>query len=249
MKKWKINRSDEDLAGQFAARCDINKLALEVLTSRGYTDFDSVVEYFTTSELSDPFLIKDMDKAVETIEKMIDEYRLICVYGDYDCDGITSTAILYNYLESMSANVMFYIPERSEGYGLNADAIKRIAAEGAELIVTVDNGISAVEEAKLIHELGMELVVTDHHQPSDVLPMAAAVVDPHREDCPSPYKDLAGVGVAFKLCAALDGGNYEIVMEQYADICAIGTIADVVPLTGENRTIVKQGLEWALQDV
>lgn len=244
MKKWKINRSDKDLAEQFCARCDINKLALEVLTSRGYTDFDSIVEYFTTSELSDPFLMKDMDKAVETIENMIDGFHLICVYGDYDCDGITSTAILYNYLESMGANVMYYIPERSEGYGLNADAIRKIAGEGAKLIVTVDNGISAVEEAKLIYELGMKLVVTDHHQPSDELPMAEAVVDPHRADCPCPYKDLAGVGVAFKLCAALDGGNYEIVLEQYADICAIGTIADVVPLTGENRTIVKQGLEY-----
>ena len=244
MKKWKINKSDEKLAVQFAARCDINKLALEVLTSRGYTDFDDVVEYFSAAELSDPFLLKDMDKAVSTIEKMIDDYRLICIYGDYDCDGITSTAILYNYLESMGANVMYYIPERSEGYGMNVNAVKSLAQQGVELIITVDNGISAIEEAKLIKELGMTLVVTDHHQPSEILPEAAAVVDPHRADCPSTFKDLAGVGVAFKLCAALDGGSYDAVLEQYVDICAIGTIADVVPLTGENRTIVKQGLEY-----
>lgn len=244
MKKWKINRSDAQLAAQFASKCDINKLALEVLTSRGFTDFDRVVEYFSYTELADPFIIKDMDKAVEKINEMVDSYRLICIYGDYDCDGITSTALLYNYLESMGANVMYYIPERSDGYGLNEKAIKSFAQKGVELIITVDNGISAVEEAKLIKELGMELVITDHHQPSQTLPEACAVVDLHRHDCPSQFKDICGVGVALKLCAALDGGSYDAVLEQYADICAIGTVADVVPLTGENRTIVKQGLEY-----
>ncbi len=244
MKKWKINKCDETLAEEFASKCDINKLALKVLTSRGVTDFQQVIDFFDPPELSDPFLIKDMDKAVEIINEKIDSYELICIYGDYDCDGITSTSLLYNYLENMGANVMYYIPERSEGYGLNAQAIEQIAQEGASLIITVDNGISAVEEAKLIKELGMQLVITDHHQVPEVLPEAVAVIDPHRSDCPSPYKDLCGVGVAFKLCAALDDGNYDAVLEQYVDICAIGTVADVVPLNGENRTIVKHGLEY-----
>ena len=244
MKKWKISRSDDAKAAEFAAKCDINKLALEVLTSRGYTDFQQVVDFFSLPELSDPFLIKDMDKAVKVISESVDKYELICIYGDYDCDGITATSILYNYLESMGANVMYYIPERSDGYGMNVQAVKDLAQRGVSLIVTVDNGISAAEEAKLIKKLGMKLVVTDHHQPPEVLPEAEAVVDPHRADCPSPYKDICGAGVALKLCAALDGGSYDAVLEQYGDLCAIGTVADVVPLNGENRTIVKQGLEY-----
>ena len=244
MKKWKISKCDEAKAAEFAKKCDINRLALEVLTSRGFTDFQQVIDFFDVPDLSDPFLIKDMDKAAAAINEKIDNYELICIYGDYDCDGITATSILYNYLESMGANVMYYIPERSAGYGLNEQAVKELAEKGVSLIVTVDNGISAVEEAKLIKELGMELVVTDHHQPPEVLPNALAVVDPHRADCSSPYKDISGVGVAFKLCAALDDGSYDAVLEQYGDICAIGTVADVVPLDGEKRTIVKHGLEY-----
>ena len=244
MKKWKICKCDESKAAEFAQKCDINRLALEVLTSRGITDFQQVVDFFSLPELSDPFLIKDMDKAVEAINEKIDKYELICIYGDYDCDGITATSILYNYLESMGANVMYYIPERSDGYGLNEQAVRELAKRGVSLIITVDNGISAAEEAKLIRELGMDLVVTDHHQVPETLPEALAVVDPHRNDCPSPYKDISGVGVAFKLCAALDDGNYDAVLEQYGDICAIGTVADVVPLNGENRTIVKHGLDY-----
>lgn len=244
MKKWKISKCDEAKAAEFAKKCDINRLALEVLTSRGFTDFQQVIHFFDVPDLSDPFLIKDMDKAAAAINEKIDNYELICIYGDYDCDGITATSILYNYLESMGANVMYYIPERSAGYGLNEQAVKELAEKGVSLIVTVDNGISAVEEAKLIKELGMELVVTDHHQPPEVLPDALAVIDPHRADCSSPYKDISGVGVAFKLCAALDDGSYDAVLEQYGDICAIGTVADVVPLDGENRTIVKHGLEY-----
>lgn len=244
MKKWKICISDEKKAAEFAQKCDINKLALEVLISRGYTDFQQIVDFFSLPQLSDPFLIKDMDKAAAAINKKIDNYDLICIYGDYDCDGITATTILYNYLESMGANVMYHIPQRSEGYGLNEQAIRELAQSGVSMIITVDNGISAVKEAQLIKELGMELVITDHHQPPEELPEAVAVVDPHRADCPSPFKDISGAGVAFKLCAALDGGSYDTVLEQYGDICAVGTVADVVELCGENRTIVRYGLEY-----
>ncbi len=242
MKRWKVRKCDEKLAADFARRCDLSLLTLKVLVSRGYTDFQQIADFFSETELSDPFMLKDMQAAVDAINSAVDNYELICVYGDYDCDGVTATAVLYNYLESMGANVMYYIPEREAGYGMNPHAIRELAEKGVSLIVTVDNGISAHAESELIAELGMKLVITDHHQPSEKLPKAVAVVNPHRIDCPSIYKELAGVGVALKLCAALDGGNYEMVVEQYSDICAIGTVADIVPLTGENRTIVKKGL-------
>ncbi len=244
MKRWKINKPDEKLAVDFSKKCDLTQLVLKVMVSRKYTEFEQIVEFFSEQELSDPFSITDMQEAVDTISAAVDSYDLICIYGDYDCDGITSIAILYNYLESMGANVMYYIPERSEGYGLNSKAINKIAEMGVQLIITVDNGISAHSEAEEIADLGMKLVITDHHQPSETLPKAAAVVNPHRADCTSVYKDFAGVGVAFKLCAALDGGNYDVILEQYSDICAIGTVGDIVPLTGENRTIVKNGLRY-----
>lgn len=244
MKKWKINKCDDDKVKEFLAKCDINKLALEVLSARGYNDFQQIVDFFTDDELADPFEIKDMDKAAEIINKAVDSYDLICIYGDYDCDGVTSTTILFNYLESMGANVMYYIPEREDGYGMNIKAVEMLAEQGVKLIVTVDNGISAIEEAKRIAELDMQLVITDHHQPGAELPQAAAIVNLHRADCGSSYKDLCGAGVAFKLCAALDGGSYDAVTEQYSDICAIGTVADIVPLNGENRTIVKNGLRY-----
>ncbi|MBR1739538.1 MAG: single-stranded-DNA-specific exonuclease RecJ [Ruminococcus sp.] len=244
MKKWKIGRADSEKVREFSGRCDIDTLALEVLSARGMNDFDKIVGFFSETELEDPFVIKDMDKAAAAISSSVDAYELICIYGDYDCDGVTSTAILYNYLDSMGANVMYYIPEREDGYGMNIRAIESLAERGVRLIVTVDNGISAIAEAERIAELGMKLVVTDHHQPGEVLPRAEAVVDPHRADCPSAYKDLCGAGVALKLCAALNEGDYSMVLEQYGDICAIGTVADIVPLDGENRTLVKRGLRY-----
>ena len=244
MKRWKIGKSDDSKVAEFLGKCDIGKLALEILSSRGCNDFQQVVDYFTVSELEDPFAVKDMREAADVINKAVDAFDLICIYGDYDCDGVTSTAILYSYLMNIGADVMYYIPEREAGYGLNMDAVDQLAAKGVKLIITVDNGISAIEEARRIYELGMRLVVTDHHQPGDILPRAEAVVDPHRNDCHSKFKDLCGAGVALKLCAALDGGEYDAVLEQYSDICAIGTVADVVSLTGENRTLVKTGLRY-----
>ncbi|EGC03134.1 single-stranded-DNA-specific exonuclease RecJ [Ruminococcus albus 8] len=244
MNRWRIGKADSSKVAEFDQKTDLNRLTLEVLSSRGYNDLDSIVEFFTEQELEDPFAIKDMDKAVETINAAVDAYELICIYGDYDCDGVTSTSILFSYLESTGANVMYYIPERDDGYGLNVKAVEELAEKGVKLIVTVDNGISAINEAERIYELDMKLVVTDHHQPGEELPKAEAVVDPHQTDCPSKFKDLCGAGVALKLCAALDGGNYEAVIEQYSDLCAIGTVADVVPLNGENRTLVKTGFRY-----
>ena len=143
-------------------KCDLKSLTLDVMTSRGFTDFDSLADFFKGEELSDPFLIKDMAIAAEVINKAVDQYDLICIYGDYDCDGVTSTTILYNYLESMGANIMYYIPEREAGYGMNMEAIEMLAEKGVKLIVTVDNGISAVEEAERIAELDMEPVSYTH---------------------------------------------------------------------------------------
>lgn len=243
MKRWIINKPDEKAVMNIVNSTDLSMLTAEVMSSRGVNDIDTLSEFFNGGELSDPFEIKDMDKAVETINVAIENFELICVYGDYDCDGVTSTVVLYNYLESMGANVMYYIPEREDGYGLNKNAVKMLSEQGVSLIVTVDNGVSAIDEAEYIYKLGMKLVVTDHHQPPATLPRAEAIVDPHRNDCPSTFKCLAGVGVALKLCAALDDGNYDMVLEQYADLVAIGTVADIVRLEGENRTIVSAGLE------
>lgn len=243
MKRWIINKADDKSVADIVNKTDLSMLLAEVMSSRGVNDIDRLSEFFNGGELSDPFELVDMDKAVNTINNSIENFELICVYGDYDCDGVTSTVVLYNYLESMGANVMYYIPEREDGYGLNKNAVKTLSQQGVSLIVTVDNGISAIDEAEYIYELGMKLVVTDHHQPPATLPRAEAVVDPHRIDCPSEFKFLAGVGVALKLCAALDDGNYDMVLEQYADLVAIGTVADIVKLEGENRIIVSAGLE------
>ncbi len=244
MKRWKISTPDSEAVEVICKRTELSQLCAEIMTSRGVTQIDDLAEFFNSSELSDPFELKDMDKAVEAINNTLEGFGLICVYGDYDCDGVTATVVLYNYLECIGANVMYYIPEREEGYGLNRKAIDEIASMGAELIVTVDNGVSAINEAEYIYEKGMKLVITDHHQLPEVLPRAEAIVDPHRKDCSSRFKDTAGVGVALKLCAALDDGNYDTVMEQYADIAAIGTVADIVPLKGENRIIVSRGIDY-----
>ena len=243
MKKWIINKPDTDKVVHILKKTDLTSLAAEVLVSRGITEIQQLVDFFSQDELSDPFLLKDMYEACDIIHKAIENESSICIYGDYDCDGITSTAILYNYLQCAGANISYFIPEREEGYGLNKNSIKKLADKGVELIITVDNGITAIEEAEFIYELGMKLIVTDHHQPSEVLPRAEAVINPHRKDCTSPFKSLAGVGVVIKLVSALDDGNYDFILEQYSDIACIGTIADIVTLTGENRTIVKRGLE------
>lgn len=242
MKYWEILKPDENKVNDILKKTDLTRLCAEVLVSRGMDNTETLYDFFNNDDISDPFLIKDMQIAVEVITEAIESGELICVYGDYDCDGVTSTALLVNYLEYSGANVMFYIPERSDGYGLNKESIDILNEKGVKLIVTVDNGISAVEEAEYINSLDIKLVITDHHQQGDTLPNALAVVDPHRKTCSSPFKDLSGVGVVFKLCAALEG-DFNIISEQYSDIVAIGTVADIVPLKGENRVLVRRGLE------
>lgn len=213
-----------------------------LLLRRGITDMKSAEAFFGCGALSDPMELRDMDRAVEVIRAALDGGEKITVFGDYDCDGVTSTAMLCGYLEAMGADVDFYIPDRSEGYGLNLEAAGKILDSGTELIITVDNGISAYEEAKYITDRGAKLVITDHHQPSDELPVCDACVDPHRADDISAFKDLCGAGVVLKLLCALEEDE-EFILEQYSDLAAVGTIGDVVPLKGENRFIVQRGME------
>lgn len=243
MKQWKIAKADENICSEILRKTNLSKTVAEILVSRGFTNLSELNEFFNGDELEDPYCVKDMDKAVEAVNRALQKGEKICIYGDYDCDGVTSTTILYSYLEMMGADVSYYIPERSEGYGLNKLAIDKIFHDGVSLIVTVDNGISAIDEADYIKALDMELVITDHHQPPDVLPKAAAVVNPHRSDCCSKFKELSGAGIALKLIAAIDG-DYSAVLEQFGEIASIGTIADIVSLTGENRIIVRRGLEY-----
>ena len=242
MKNWTVGVPDRKTVSSLVFGCQVSSLTAAALAAKGYTSPESVAENLNIDELSDPFLIKDMDKAAETINSAIDNCEKICVYGDYDCDGIMSTVILTSYLTEAGADTVFYIPERSEGYGLNKNAIDKIHDDGVSLIVTVDNGISAISEAEYIYELGMRLVVTDHHQQGDSLPKAEAVVDPHRHDDESPFRHMCGAGLALKLTAALDGGDYTFAMEQFGDLAAIATVADIVSLTGENRYLVTEGM-------
>lgn len=245
LKKWDVNKIDTDVIKKLVEDCNINDLTAVILAARGHTTYSQVASFLTHDlEFSNPFDIKDMDVAVERINQAIDSDEMITIYGDYDCDGITSTSILYTYLNSIGANVSYYIPSReTEGYGLNKNALQKLHDNGTSLVITVDNGISAVEQVAFANEIGLEIIITDHHQPGDVLPNAIAVVDPHRKDDTSTFKSFAGVGVAFKLIAGLEEGEHTTAVEQFSNIVSIGTIADIVDLEGENRTIVKLGLE------
>lgn len=244
MKKWIAKFNDQEIVNNLMKETSISNLCAEVLVTRGVTSSETAVEFVTPSEIENPFVMVDMDKAVNILNQCIDNGEKICIYGDYDCDGITSTAMLKMYLELIGADVFTYIPEREEGYGLNNLAIDKIHELGANLIITVDNGISAHLEAEHIYELGMKLIITDHHQPSETLPKAEAIVNPHRKGCPSKFKYLCGAGVVFKLIMALEGGDYQSILEQFGDLVAIATIGDIVEISGENRKLVADGLNY-----
>ena len=237
--------SEEKFNATLAVQQKETGLLAGILAARGITDpTEALMLLAGEEELSDPMLLTDMDKACQRIMDAIDNEETIVVFGDYDVDGVTATALLYQHLKGMGANVKCMLPSREgDGYGLSKNAIQSIHDKGYQLIVTVDNGISAVEEAAFAASLGVDLVITDHHLPPETLPQAVAVVDPRREDDHSPFKGLCGAGVAFKLCAALDGCPPEEMLEYCGDLAAVGTVADVMPLTGENRTLVKAGLQ------
>ena len=219
-------------------------LSAMVLASRGMDGPRAAAAYLDCGgQLPDPYLMTDMALAAGRVAKALSDGEKIAVFGDYDVDGITATCLLTDFLRSCGAVCVPYIPGRlEEGYGLNPIAICQLHSEGVKLIITVDCGITAIEEAKMCRDLGIDLVITDHHECKECLPEAIAVVDPHRIDGGYPHKNLSGVGVAFKLAAALAGSQQEV-LEQYADMVCLGTVADVMPLQGENRVFVAKGLE------
>ena len=243
IKKWEVAPLNRERAAQIAERYSLPFFLSMLLEIRGFEDEEEIRDLLSGGRLSNPLLMKDMDKAVERIRRAIDQFEKIAVYGDYDADGVTATSILFTYLEAVGADVIYYIPQREgEGYGMNLHAVEILHEEGVSLIITVDNGIASVAEVARAKELGMDVVVTDHHRPQREIPEAYAVVDAYQADDHGPYKDLSGAGVALKLVMALEDGDAGSVLEEYADLAALGTVADVVPVLGENRTIVKAGL-------
>ena len=261
-KVWSVlyqNDCDEKDATvkALAAELDVSELCAKLLYNRGYkvaADARSFLEN-ETSVLHDPFKLADVRAAIERIKKAIENNEKIVIYGDYDVDGVTAVSTLYLYLSEHGADVGYYIPKRDgEGYGVSCAAIDRLSDLGVKLIITVDTGITANDEVEYAREMGVEMVITDHHECRPELPKACAVVNPHRPDCEYPFKELAGVGVVFKLICAYEtmlceeAGEPVIegirrVCKKYADLTAIGTIADVMPIVDENRLIVALGLK------
>ncbi len=240
---WNVNTPKIEAVNALT-RCGYSPLTAMVLSSRGIESPRQAQSYLdVNAPLCDPYLMTDMDRAVQRVALALERGEKIAVFGDYDVDGITATSLLTHFLRSLGADCVPYIPGRlEEGYGLNPMAIHQLAEEGVKLIITVDCGITAVQESQLIKSLGMELVITDHHECKDVLPDAVAVVDPHRPGDRYPHKNLSGVGVAFKLACALHGDSLAVLAE-YADMVCLGTVADVMLLQGENRVFVHRGLQ------
>lgn len=251
-KKWQIYQTNEQKVEEIAKKYEINKLLATILVNRDITEKQTIEKFLNPkrNDFYDPYLMPDMKIAVERIIKAIEKKEKILIYGDYDVDGITSVTVLKSFLEERGITISEYIPNRlKEGYGLNKKAIEEIAKQGIQLMITVDCGISAVEEVEYANKLGIETIITDHHEPGNELPKALAVVDAKRKDNTYPFRNLAGVGVVFKLIQAigtrlkLDEKKYL----KYLDIVCIGTISDIVPLVDENRVIVKLGLKLVKQ--
>ena len=244
-QKWRIAEPHPEAAARLTA-AGYPCLVSAVLASRGIATAEEAAAFLEHEQrlTYSPFLMADMDKAVERVQRALADHERIAVFGDYDVDGITATCILVDYLQSRGADVLHYIPRRIEdGYGLSVDAIEGLYRKGTRLLITVDCGITGVEEVDFANSLGMDVVVTDHHECRETLPRAVAVVDPHRPDCGYPFKHLAGCGVALKLALALGGPDREeALFSRYCTLAAIGTVADVMQMSGENRTIVSRGL-------
>ena len=250
-KKWECYKPDENKVNELVKLCDINEIVAKVLVNKNISKEElNIFINPTRKDFHNPFLMPDMEIAVNRIIKAITNKEKIMIYGDYDADGITSITVLKSFLEERGLDVFSYIPNRlDEGYGLNNDAIKKIYEENYKLIITVDCGISGIDEVEYANSLGIEVIITDHHEPADILPKALAVVDAKRKDSKYPFNQLAGVGVVFKLIQAisiklnLDEKEYL----KYLDIVCIGTISDIVPLINENRVIAKLGLKLVSQ--
>lgn len=246
-KKWQIYQTNEEQIEKLKEEYGLNELLATILSNRNITEEDQIRLFLepTRNDFYDPYLIKDMEIAVERIIKAIENKEKVTIYGDYDVDGITSITVLKSFLKEIGLEASVYIPNRlDEGYGLNKKAIDKIAKEGCNLMITVDCGISGIEEIEYANTLGIETIVTDHHEPGNELPNAVAVIDNKRKDSKYPFRELAGVGVVFKLTQALSKrlNLKEEAYLKYLDIVCVGTISDIVPLVDENRVIAKLGL-------
>ena len=239
---WNVAKTEKNQLSSLR-QAGYSPLTARVLCSRGYDTPEKARQFLSASEfLPDPLEMKDMDKAAERLRLALRRGEHIAVFGDYDVDGITATCLLTEFLRSQGGKVSHYIPGRiEEGYGLNEQAITMLKEQGVSLIVTVDCGITADREARYCRQIGIDLIITDHHECKEDLPDAVAVVDPHRKDRTYPHQNLAGVGVAFKLASAIIGSQ-EAILDRFSDLLCLGTVADVMPLTGENRTFVVRGL-------
>jgi len=253
-KRWKVTPENSELQNRLSRELKIAPLTAQLLINRGLVDLDTASTFLSPDlrNLHDPFTLKGMDVAVERLIYARQERERVVIYGDYDVDGITSTSLLYLFFREVGMDVDFYIPERlEEGYGLNCGALKRLAGGGAKLVVTTDSGITSCDEVAYANSLNLDVIITDHHETPEVPPPAVAVINPKQPGCTFPFKWLAGVGVAFNLALALrarlrDGGYFKERVpniKRYLDLVALGTVADVVPLVGENRVLVKFGLD------
>lgn len=251
-KKWQICEVDKEKVEKLKSKYGISELLATILVNKNITTQKEIEEFLnpTRNDFFDPFLINDMDIAVERIRKAIETQEKVIIYGDYDVDGITSITVLKSFLKDVGLDVDYYIPNRlEEGYGLNKNAIDEIVKNKYTLMITVDCGISAIEEVNYANSLGIEVIVTDHHEPGEELPKALAVIDNKRKDSKYPFRELAGVGVAFKVSQAL-AQSMNVKEEEYLkylDIVCVGTISDIVPLISENRVITKLGIKLLKQ--
>ena len=253
-KRWHVSGPEPALAQRLAQELNISPVVAALLVNRGLSEPAAAIRFLssTLAEIHDPILLLGMDRAVERLAAAFGKGEKVCVYGDYDVDGITSVALLIDFFRTVGFDCFYHIPKRlEEGYGLSAEGVETAARRGASVIVTVDCGITAAEESRLCSSLGIDLIITDHHTPDDSIPQACAVIDPHQPGCQFPFKSLAGVGVAFNLLIALrnrlreDGafnGGGGPNLRAYLDLVAMGTLADIVPLLDENRIFVKYGL-------
>lgn len=253
-RRWNMAIQEDERVAKLARACGVSPLVALLLLNRGIEEPENAERFIVPAlgSLHDPFIMKDMDKAVARLRDAVLADETICVYGDYDADGVTSVAVLTGFLQEIGARCLYYIPNRlEEGYGLSSGGVLNAAQKGARVIVTVDCGITAFAEAELCASMGIDLLISDHHTPAETLPPALAVINPMRKDCPFPCTTLAGVGVAFNLLVALrrrlrESGFFserrEPDLREYLDLVALGTIADIVPLVDENRVLVSNGL-------
>ena len=251
---WIIEKENPKLRDKLAKSLQISPITAQILVNRGIENETEANLFLncTLFDLPSPYLMKGMDRAIERIKKALKNNERIAIYGDYDVDGVTSTALLYSFLKVLKANVTYYNPDRlKEGYGINIDAVKKLAEQGVSLIISGDCGITAVKEVEQAKELGVEFIVTDHHQPPQELPQAVSILNPKLSECKYPGKEIVGVGVIFNLVIALrralrDEGffkNGEPNLGDYLDLVALGTVADCAPLLDVNRILVKEGIK------